>query len=189
MGKSFSLFRFNRKMDSKFPDTIFSLIELKMTPKRLITSLIDERKVFLFDCWSFAYNSQQQHPTDRATIATFLHSKLSPSRFSNLPQPHEPTSSYVEPRPVVVPATQPVSLAHSFGLSESVVPPAKPDITIDGQEAFVADGDQVYVRHSDQVNEADDAPIGNGFLECDSSDLNQLYFSFTLGLSKPKLSR
>ena len=39
------------------------------------------------------------------------------------------------------------------------MPPAKPDITIDGQEAFVADGDQVYVRHSDQVNEADDAPI------------------------------
>jgi len=82
-----------------------------------------------------------------------------PSRFSNLPQPHEPTTSYVEPRPTAVPVTQPVSLAHSFGLSESVVPPAKPDITIDGQEAFVADGDQVYVRHSDQVNEADDAPI------------------------------
>lgn len=95
-------------------------------------------------------------------IASFLLSKLRPSRFSNLPQPHEPTTSYVEPRPTAVPVTQPVSLAHSFGLSESVVPPAKPDITIDGQEAFVADGDQVYVRHSDQVNEADDAPIGKG---------------------------
>jgi len=83
-----------------------------------------------------------------------------PLRFSNLPQATE-NQSYVEPCSVnAQQEDQPVSLARSFGLSEpAVVPPAKPDITIDGQEAFVADGDQVYVRHSDQVNEADDAPI------------------------------
>ena len=49
-------------------------------------------------------------------------------------------------------------MARSFDLNPQPMVPQQPDITIDGDAAFVA-SNEIFVRNTQNVNEAADAPI------------------------------
>ena len=49
-------------------------------------------------------------------------------------------------------------MARSFDLNPQPLVPQQPDITIDGDAAFVA-SNEIFVRNTQNVNEAADAPI------------------------------
>ena len=93
------------------------------------------------------------------------------SRFSNLPQPEinlqspeveiktggrfGPGGPFGSPDKNLSVQNQ---MARSFDLNPQPLVPQPPDITIDGDAAFVA-SNEIFVRNTQNVNEAADAPI------------------------------